>query len=362
MSGDAGDSGLELERAQALVELRRFDEACSLLQTLVAREPDDPYAWCLLAQAQSGADRPHDALAAASRAAALAPEDDWPHRLRSVALQSLGADESAVAAAQEAVRVGPYGWQSHARLAISLVFAKGDLAEALAEAERSVELAPNEPNTHYALGLVAEASRNRQEAELCYRHALALDPEHGPSHNALASMQLAAGQWSPGGLAGAASGFRDAVQADPRAAYSARNLELVLRHFLARVSYLVFVIVWLASRISGGALDDRVGPLLLLLIPAGFAVRFLAGLAPDLRRQVRYMAVHGPLALPMILQASAVGLLFVGAAVPSGDRIVIGAAALITSLVARLLLARRSGSRLVFAPWAWFKRNRTWRG
>lgn len=359
MSSDADDLGLDLERARYLVELHRFDEACSLLQNVVGREPDDPTAWCLLAQAYGGVERPLDALEAASRAAALAPEDDWPHRLRSVSLQELGAGESAVEAAREAVRTGSWGWQPHIRLAIALVFAKGDLEEAHAEAERGVELAPNRPATHYALGLVASASRNPEEAELCFRRALALDPEHAPSHNALASMQLATGRWSPGSLAGAASGFRDAVQADPRAGPSARNLELVLRHFLARVSYLVFVIVWLASGVTGGTLDDRVLPLLLLLVPAGFAVRFVLGLAPDLRRHLRYIAFHGPLALPVIAQMCAVGLLVVGAAAPSDERRGIGAAALLVSLAARLLLIRRSGGRLVFAPWAWLRRRRT---
>lgn len=359
MSGadDAPDSGFDLERAQTLIDLHRLDEARSLLQRVVGREPDNPTAWCLLAQAQHKAGRPHDALEAASRGAALAPEDDWPHRLRSVAFQALGADESAVAAAREAVRVGPFSWQSHARLANSLVSAKGDLEEALAEGERSVELAPYSPDAHYALGLVAEASRNREEAELCFRHALALDPEHGPSHNALAGMQLATNQWNPGSLAGAASGFRDAVQADPRADYSAKNLEAVLRHFIARVSYLVFAIVWLASRVTGGTLFDRIGPVFLLLIPAGFAVWFLAGLAPDLRRQVRWIAFRGPLALPVYLQACAVGLLLAGAAVPGGDRQGIAAAAVLASLAARVLIARRNGTGIF--PWSgWFRRRR----
>jgi tetratricopeptide (TPR) repeat protein len=357
MNREAADSGLELERARALIELHRFDEAASLLQKLVGREPDEASAWSLLAQAQLGAGRPHDALEAASRAAALTPDDDWPHRLRSVALQTLGADESAVAAAREAVRVAPYLWQCHVRLCEAIVLGRGDLDEAQAAAERSLELAPHESDPYYELGLVAAKRGKHDEAERYFRQALAIDPDDAAAHNALARLRFAKSRFNPGGLAGAAAGFRDAVQSNPRAGTSARNLELVLRVFLARLSYLIFIVVWLASRFTGGTVADRVGPLLLFLVPAGFAVRFLMELAPDLRRQVRYMAFHGPLAAPMFAQACAVLLLCVGAAAPSHARPAIAIAAFVVSLAARLLLARRSGWGIF--PWSgWFKRRR----
>ena len=343
MSSDATDVGRDLARAQGLLELKRFDDAGSLLERLLGREPDNPLAWGLLAQAKLGADDPRDALEAAERAAALAPDDDWPHRLRSIALQQLGDDEGAISAAREAVAAGPHTWQAYSRLAIALGVAKRDLDEALASAELGVELGPHVPAAHYALGVVHDRRGDHAEAERCFRQALELDPQHTPSHNALAARQLAASRGRPGNLAAAASGFRDAVRADPRSGVSGRNLELVIRHFLARVSYLVFIIVWLASGVGGGTAADRIGPLLLLLIPAAFAARFLAALAPDLRRQVWYMAFHGPLAPPMIAQASAVGLLFVSAAAPSGARAGFSGAAVLASLIARFLIVRRTG-------------------
>lgn len=361
MSSDATDVGRDLARAQGLLELKRFDDAGSLLERLLGREPDNPLAWGLLAQSKLGAEDPRGALEAAERAAALAPDDDWPHRLRSIALQQLGDDEGAIAAAREAVAAGPHTWQAYSRLAIALGVAKQDLDEALASAELGVELGPHVPAAHYALGVVHDRRGDHAEAERCFRQALELDPQHTPSHNALATRQLAASRGRPGNLAAAASGFRDAVQADPRSGVSGRNLELVLRHFLVRVSYLVFIIVWLASRVSGGTLTDRIGPLLLLVIPVAFAGRFLVGLTPDLRRQLRYIAFHGPLRTPVIAQICAVFLLFVGAVAPSHDRPAIGVAAFLISLGARLLLIRRSGSRIVFAPLAWFRRRRTFR-
>jgi Flp pilus assembly protein TadD len=354
MSSDLTDARLGLEHARALIELHRFDEASSLVGKVLSTEPDDATAWCLLSQARGGVGDSQGALDAAERASALAPEEDWPHRLRSVAMQQLGDDKGAVSAARAAVAVAPHNWQTHSRLAIALGVAKKDLSEALASAERGVELAPGQPAAHYALGVVNDRLRRHAEAERCFRQALELDPQHAPSHNALAARQLATSRFGrAGNLAGAAAGFRDAVQANPREVASARNLELVLRVFLSRLSYLVFLIVYLASRDTGSTLDDRIGPLVLLVIPAVFATRFLVRLAPDLRRQVFYIAFHGPLAAPMIAQVCAVALLFVGAAAPGGDRGGIGVAALVTSLAARLLLARRSGARLMSARTAW---------
>jgi tetratricopeptide (TPR) repeat protein len=341
---------LRLERAQALIGLGRFDEAGSTLRELLGSDPDIAPAWCLLAQTQIGLGEMEGALESAERAAALAPDNDWPHRLRSVALEQLGDADGAIAAAREAVAKGPHEWQTHKRLALALSLSKRDPDFALAAAGRAVELAPNEADAHCVLGLTHDARGDKAEAERCFRQALALDPQHAASHEALAHRQLATSRFGrAGNLADAASGFRDVVHADPRADHAARNVELVLRVFIARLSYLVFLIVWVASRATGGTLADRIGPLVLLAIPAAFALRFLARLAPDLRRHVYYIAFHGRLAAASIAQACAVALLFVSAAAPSGARAGLGIAALVASLIARVLLAYRPGKPLLSA-------------
>jgi tetratricopeptide (TPR) repeat protein len=294
------------------------------------------------------------ALDAAGNAIVLDPDDDWPHRLRSIAFEELGVADSAIGAAREAVRVGPYSWRAHSGLATALVFARRDLDEAGVAAERGVELAPHEPDTHYALGLVAGARGNHREAEEHFRRALALDPQHGPSHNALASRQLAASsRFDPGGLAAAAAGFRNVVQADPRADYAAQNLELALRVFLARLSYLIFIIVYIVARAdhatsgTAGATDvARIGPLVLLAIPFAFAAWFLVRLEPDLRPHLLYIAFHGRLAAASIAQACALALLLASAVVPANARIGIVLVALVFSLISRILLAVRGSGRV----------------
>jgi tetratricopeptide (TPR) repeat protein len=319
LSDDARDVGLELERASALCELRRFEEAIELLQQLLAREPDSAPAWCLLAQAQLGVGDAYAALDAAGHAIALEPDEEWPHRLRSIAFEQLGVTDSAIGAAREAARVGPYSWRAHSGLATALVI-KRDLDEAWAAAERGAALAPHEPDTHYALGLVANARGNHREAEEHFRQALALNPQHGPAHNALASRQFAASRrFNPDGLAAAAAGFRNVVQADPRAHYGAANLEATLRFFLARLSYLILVMVFIAARAHpNDSLAARILPPLLAVVPLAYAARFLARLEPDLRSRLFYIASHGRLGAASIAQVCAVVSLL-AAAVPRAN-------------------------------------------
>jgi tetratricopeptide (TPR) repeat protein len=340
---------LELERAQTLVELRRYEEASAFLTQLLAREPEVASAWCLLAQSQLAARDPETALDAAERAAALEPENEWPHRLRSAALQNLGRPGS-IAAAREAVAAAPHAWQTHLRLAEALAAAKTNPDAALAAAERAVALAPNEPNTYAALGRAYEMRGDHAEAERSFRQALALDPQHAGAHHELARRRYEASggrrrRFGAGNLAAAASGFRDAVEANPRSHVGAANVEIVIRSFLARLSYLIFVSVWLATFVANNS-SSRVVPALLIAIPMAFAVRFLIALAPDLRRRVGYMAFHGWLAPASCAQVVAIALMLVSAAGPSGARIGFAAAAFLISLAGRIYLIALRRRRL----------------
>jgi hypothetical protein len=58
----------DLAQASVLLDLKRYDEAASLLARIVTAEPQNSRAWCLLATAHLGAGRYEEAAAAASRA------------------------------------------------------------------------------------------------------------------------------------------------------------------------------------------------------------------------------------------------------------------------------------------------------
>lgn len=366
MTADPGGVAVEIERARALCELARFDDAAPLLRRAVAAEPQNADAWCLLAQAELGRRHDEDALQAAGTALSLAPDDEWPHRLTSIALERLGRHEESLAMARAATRVAPYAWRAFVRLAHAAVRSGGRSGrnEALAAARQAVMLAPHEAEPHLALGAVARARKRYKEAESAFRTALAIDPQHSAAHNELARLHLRKSRFAgAASLAEAAGGFTNAVRANPGADVSRRNLDLVIRVFLARVAYLIFLDAYLAGHgLSGSAaVTVRLLPIVLLAVPARFAWRFVRRLSPDLQRHLRHLLLGRVLRIPAGLEAVAVALLLVAVVAPPQARPAAAGLAAAAALVARLYMrvhtdhsARAAtGARLVTTRALW---------
>jgi Flp pilus assembly protein TadD len=223
------DPAAAFQRADMLVELRRPEEAVALLRAALADHPGRCDLWGQLAMALLTADRPSEAYAAAQRRLELAPHNEWGYRLASLALTGLGRRRDASEAARSSVRLAPHEWRAHARLARALAD-EGRLREAWDAGVRAVELAPDEPEAHMAIGAVAMALRGWPMAEQAYRHVLALEPGNAAARNNLALVTLHRGE-----VAGAASGFADAVATDPRVEVARRNLEVAVRVAIARL-------------------------------------------------------------------------------------------------------------------------------
>ena len=183
------DDTRSLARAEALVELRRYAEAESLLGHVLAARPDDHRAWCVLALVHDGLGQATRMLEAANRAVALAPEEEWGHRLASIALARLRQLEEAVRAAGEAVRLDPNGWRTHVLYSLVAAQVPRLAQDAYRAAQRATELAPHSSDAHFALGLTSDATGRHEEVAEHYRQALRLDPEHVNALNNLTNLE-----------------------------------------------------------------------------------------------------------------------------------------------------------------------------
>jgi tetratricopeptide (TPR) repeat protein len=338
----------ELQRASALCDLGRFSEAITLLGRLVASDPDNGYAWCLMAQAQLGQDEPANALEAARAAASKAPNEEWPHRLASVALGRLGRHREAAQAAREAVAREPSGWQTHAQLAHA-VSHKGANAVELREAElaagRAVAIAPDQAEAHIAAGVALAALGRRDDAANWFNRALEIDPQNSAAQHELARVRVSRNRLraaDPRRLADSASGFATALRTDPSAAVSRRSLDRVLRLFLAWTAYLVFFDAFAIARI--GVHSDqpltRILPVAFLLVPAVFAFRFTARLSADLRSYLFRLLLTRGIRLAAAVEAFAVAAILVGPFVSQSSRSSVAGVALTTAVIGRLILYR----------------------
>jgi len=224
------DDTRSLARAEALVELRRYAEAESLLGHVLAARPDDHRAWCVLALVHDGLGQAARMLEAANRAVALAPEEEWGHRLASIALARLRQLEEAVRAAGEAVRLDPNGWRTHVQYSLVAAQVPRLAQDAYRAAQRATELAPHSSDAHFALGLTSDATGRHEEVAEHYRQALRLDPEHVNALNNVTNLERGTR------LGSKAAGYARALRADPSAAVPRENLELMAGQFLLHLT------------------------------------------------------------------------------------------------------------------------------
>jgi tetratricopeptide (TPR) repeat protein len=338
MGGRGDRAAVGLDRVEVLCDLERWMEAGELAGRVLGADPENHTAWCLLARCHLGLDQPEKALAAAHRAASLAPDEEWPHRLASFATSRLGRHDEAVKAAREAVRLEPGFWQTHARLAGAAGQHAHGKAEAAQAADRALTLAPNEPQVQLIYGSIAASQGRREVAERAYRRALELDPQSSGAHHLLASLQLRR-RTGLSGLAKAATGFATALSTDPSAQVSRHSLELTLRVFLGRAAYFLFVTAYLGQLFVGrSGLSARAIPVLLLALPVLFIIGFLRRLNPALRTFLRQLLRRGATSVAVALELLSVVLVLVGVPSPQASRPTLAIAAAVLALTARLVL------------------------
>lgn len=215
-----------IQRVRSLVDLDRHHEARAALAPLLAGSPNDAELHGLEAQALLGLEDGAGALAAGNRVVALEPDQAWGHQICALALLRLDNATAATHAAAQAVRLAPNHWNAHRIYAFSAAGVPGRGPDALAAAQRAVQLAPHEPDAHFALGVVAEQQRRHDLAMACYREALALDANHAGALTRLTG--LTHGHR----ISRAARGYASALREAPDSTTALANLDRLAFRFL----------------------------------------------------------------------------------------------------------------------------------
>ncbi|MGW7368155.1 tetratricopeptide repeat protein [Streptomyces sp. NPDC054841] len=188
-----------VEQAQALIDLKRYDQAQALLGRRLAEDPGDIRAWVKVGYCHLNTQQPQQAREAAGEALKLDPEDYGALILRARALTS-GPDSSwrnAEPVLREAVRVNPHHWYGYAMLAdavwrmsvVRYVQETGTKAIQPHEVERvtrvaadlvmeALRLGPEEVYAHEVARLIADFSGNSTVADQLERAILRIDPTH----------------------------------------------------------------------------------------------------------------------------------------------------------------------------------------
>lgn len=243
----------ELVRIEMLLDSGRHRDALGQLSGLLAVNPHDPELWSGVARAHIGLDEHAAALEAAMTVVRLRPDAARGHLFASIALLGLKRKEEALTAAVEATRAAPLAWVAHTQVAEVASTVRRHRQTAWAAANRAVELAPLESNTHATMGLVALRAGNRQVAEQALTEALRLDPSnHAAQHN-LGIVRLGKGQ-----MVAAAQDLGRAAAADPNAPETTIAFRAVILRWL-RNSHWALWGFWILDRLSAASGREHEG-------------------------------------------------------------------------------------------------------
>jgi tetratricopeptide (TPR) repeat protein len=183
-----GMSPTELGVARAAALFERVDpaKAAALLETVLADDPASAAGWILMARIRLALDQVEQALEAATKAIALAPEDPRPLAAASRALTLLGRHEEAVTTAYRAVIAEPGNPLWHDRVAWALLAADRQIADAEQAARTAIGLDPNEAHYYFTHGVALDALGHADQARQALLISLRLEPENPVAQHRLA--------------------------------------------------------------------------------------------------------------------------------------------------------------------------------
>jgi Flp pilus assembly protein TadD len=339
------DQGGSLAGASVLCELERFEEAAEMLRRLVEQDDSDPQAWSLLAYAELRAGAAERAADAAREAARRSPGAMLPCILACLALLRLGRPGEAVACARAAAEIDPTDWRALALLARALAALRESPDEARALVARAEVLEPREPEVRITAGLVSSAFGHPQEARAAFRAVLQLDPGNAVAQHELARLRLGKRVTDPAVLAEAAAGFARAIAADPElASKSQHSLDLLLRAFLSKASYLLFINAYVVGRLTEGSNTAiaRLLPVVLLAVPGWYMLRFARHATPTVkRRTIAVLSGDRAVAVAAGFEAGAVLCILAASLLSSTLRTTFAGCAFVSALAARVVLYRQ---------------------
>jgi tetratricopeptide (TPR) repeat protein len=192
-------------RGASLSALGRHLEAANACQQAVKLDPNLASAWnnlatALLALARQGEDRDaalryyREVIDACEHAIALDRACAQAYHNTAMALNDSGKLEDALRFFDKAMNVGGLDLDSLS-IKINILIKLKRYTEAIAEARRKLELAPNSADSWFSLGLIQEFQEQWPDAIRSYAKAIELNPFHVSARVNLATVFASLGRW-----------------------------------------------------------------------------------------------------------------------------------------------------------------------
>ncbi|GLW31995.1 tetratricopeptide repeat protein [Actinoplanes regularis] len=181
----ADPTDMAIARAAALFEDLQTAEAASMLEPVLAGNPQAAAGWILMARIRLTLDQVEPALSAANKAIELAPEDPRPLAIASRALTLQGKHDEAMSMAYRAVIVEPKNPLWHDRVAWALLAADRQLADAEQAARTAIGLDPSEAHYYFTHGVALASLGHVDQARQALTTSLRLEPNNSVARQRL---------------------------------------------------------------------------------------------------------------------------------------------------------------------------------
>ncbi|MGW7552647.1 tetratricopeptide repeat protein [Streptomyces rimosus] len=228
-------------RAEALVDLGRYDEAKSVLASRLQEDPQDLWALLELARCHLAGKETDQAVEVTGQALTLAPQDYATLHMRARALRQASRMEETGAVLREAIRVDPLRWTAYGTLAeIQPWLSDGDRQEGLRLGLEAVRLAPEEPRAYESLYKAALIANDQE----CARQTLVTLRQLDPTNSLAVVMQTDSAANAPGVKAAqAADLYADALGTLPDSDWLRSGLDAATYRLLRGTRWLALLCV-----------------------------------------------------------------------------------------------------------------------
>jgi tetratricopeptide (TPR) repeat protein len=184
---------VDLSAAEALLEVGRPAEARRHVVGVLATEPENVAALCLLARCHIDLDDHAAALEAATAAISADPDHAEAHILRASSLVALDRPAEGLASADAALTLDADRAAAHLVRALAL-FNLYKRKAAWAAMHEVIRLAPEWADAHAIQGSLHQTLGNHRRARRAYKRALALRPDHTGAMEGLGHIALHSGK------------------------------------------------------------------------------------------------------------------------------------------------------------------------
>ena len=214
----------------------RLIEAEEIYRRILATEPDDPYALCLLGTVAQATGEYGQAVDLISRAIAVKSDYTEAYCNLGATLLAMERFEDALASLEQALALNPDSTEAHSNRGVALMKLERP-EEAVESYRRAIRIKPDYAEFHFNLGNALNETGRPEDAVESYRKAIALKPEHAEAHHNLGNVLRDRGH--PGEAADdapddAIASYRRAIEIRPDYAEAHHNLGFALLGMGAR--------------------------------------------------------------------------------------------------------------------------------